>query len=365
MKLTFLEPLYAEPGPVACVYLDTSRDIDDPQRAIDLRWRHLRETLAAQGADTPTLSVLAAEVGADEEVSGRHGQAIFAGHGRLILEEELPEPPVRDTARLDALPDAMPLAIQHAPDIPYAAVSLHRVQPEGDGGAQELEVDFQAGRWPTSRVAPPRRVHRRGPVDDWPRDAARIATELEDLANRSDVEFVVMRGDSWARNTLFRRLPRHLCNRVVTVAGDGKEAVAPGRALLEDELGRLFEGQLSAWDQTRMETFLAQRAQHGNAVEGMTAVVSALQRGQASALLVNTPAQFSRPLWAGPEPTQIALSPRELQSFGIPSPEEEPAGAALIRALVRTGAELVAVPRQRVPLEDGVGVLLRYFDRGT
>ncbi|WP_164492729.1 hypothetical protein [Streptomyces lydicus] len=42
--------------------------------------------------------------------------------------------------------------------------------------------------------------------------------------------------------------------------------------------------------------------------------------------------------------------------------EERPAGAALIRALVRTGAELVVVPRVGLPLEEGVGALLRYVD---
>ncbi|MDW6057420.1 hypothetical protein SAZ11_04250 [Streptomyces sp. FXJ1.4098] len=37
---------------------------------------------------------------------------------------------------------------------------------------------------------------------------------------------------------------------------------------------------------------------------------------------------------------------------------------ALIRALVRTGAKLVVVEQEKRPLEDEVGVLLRYTDPG-
>ncbi|MGW2635258.1 hypothetical protein ACWC2K_39070, partial [Streptomyces chattanoogensis] len=58
MRLDFLEPLYKEAGPYASVYLDTSRDsaIEDPDAAIALRWRHLRDDLIAEGADPDSLA---------------------------------------------------------------------------------------------------------------------------------------------------------------------------------------------------------------------------------------------------------------------------------------------------------------------
>ncbi|KUO19310.1 hypothetical protein AQJ91_20310 [Streptomyces dysideae] len=104
-----------------------------------------------------------------------------------------------------------------------------------------------------------------------------------------------------------------------------------------------------------MEAFRARRARHAGAVEGLTAVVAALQRAQASALLLNTPVELSVRPWAGSEPTQIALSATDLESFGVLGFQEDPPGAALNRALVRTGAELVVVAREELPLEDGVG----------
>ncbi|MDW4909236.1 hypothetical protein RB628_28825 [Streptomyces sp. ADMS] len=127
VELTFLDPVYARPGPYACAYLDTSRDIPDPEAAISLRRRHLREDLAGQGADDATVAAVADVAGSDREIAGRHGQAIFASQGHLALVEEVPDPPAHDAARFSALPDVMPLAVQHAPDIPYAAATVHRV----------------------------------------------------------------------------------------------------------------------------------------------------------------------------------------------------------------------------------------------
>lgn len=359
MKLTFLGPLYARPGPYACAYLDTSRDIDDPERAIGLRRRHLREDLTAQGADAASVAVLADAAGTDRDVPGRHGQAIFASHGHLALVAELPEPPTRDTAQFASLPDALPLAMQHAPDIPYVAVALRRVD-DGETGPvhEQVEVAFEAGSWPVSRVAPGARHRRRSPAGDWPRSAERIADELETLAHRSGAEAIVLCGDTQARGVLAHRLPERLSDRVVTRAGDG-QAAGEGRALLEEELSDHFRGRTSARDRAWTERFQAQRARHRDASEGIAAVVAALQRHQARAVLVNPPAEFRMSLWAGPEPTQIALSAADLQSFGVLSFQRRPVGAALIRALVRTGAELVVVPPEEIPLEDGAGVVLR------
>ncbi|MGR3939542.1 hypothetical protein [Streptomyces sp. BRA346] len=93
--------------------------------------------------------------------------------------------------------------------------------------------------------------------------------------------------------------------------------------------------------------------------------MTALQRAQASALLLNPPVDLPVRLWIGSEPTQIALSAADLESFGVLGFPEEPPGAALIRALACTGAELVVVPWDELPLEDRVGALLRYTDPGA
>jgi hypothetical protein len=303
VELTFLDSVYARPGPYACVYLDTSRDVRDLDAAIRLRRRHLREDLTRVGADNATVDAVADVAGTDREVSGQHGQAIFASQGRLALVEELPDPPAHDAARFGVLPDVMPLAVQHAPDIPYAAVTVHRAAHPEPGAPEELEVDFQAGRWPSSTVAPETRHHRSGPASTWPHGAAEIADELAELVHRRGAEVIVLGGEAWARNVLVSRLPEPLRERVVIAEGDGHVA-GEGRALLEQELSEVFRGRMSGRDQAQVETFRARRRRHAGAVEGVASVVAALQRAQVSALLLNTPVDFcpASTWWTPPTP---------------------------------------------------------------
>ncbi|MFD8427775.1 baeRF2 domain-containing protein [Streptomyces coelicoflavus] len=374
MKLSFLDPLFAGFGPWASVYLDTSRDIDDADKAIDLRWRHQRDELIAQGADTATVSALATVVGAGRSLSGSHGQALFAAHGRLALAEELPEPPARDMARFDELPHGLPLAVQRAPDIPYLAIALthsnRNPSVEGDdggGGGDSILAVWEAGRWPTSKVGPVQRLSRQVPIEEWQRTAPEIAQETADLAGHYQAEAIVIcreADETWVTGVLVNRLPDRLRNRVSVVEGDcaAPSEASAGPALLEERVGHVLEGCLSAADELQVEAFLAQRARHREKSEGITAVVTALQQGQARAILLDRRAKLSGRLWVSAEPPQIALSASELEAFGAMSPSEKPTDTALLYAAFRTGTELIVLPQGRIPLTGGVGVLLRYQD---
>ncbi|GAA1691399.1 hypothetical protein [Streptomyces yatensis] len=367
MKLSFLDPLYARPGPWAAVYLDTSRDIEDPEKAIELRWRHLRDALSGQGVDSATLSALHTAVGSDREVSGRHGKALFAAHGRLGLAEELPEPPAADSARFTSIPDVLPLVLQHAPDIPYVAVALSRAFAETDL-EEDVVVHYQAGRWPMSRVAPEPRYNHIGAARDWPANAFAVAHELENLRRWTDAETIVLRcaaEDVWLRGVLVNHLPESTQQRVVTVPDSGRPVAGPGRALLEAELNDTLRATVNEHDRTLTHRYMAQRARHPDTSEGLSAALTALQRGQAHCLLLTRPVNLPESLWAGPEPTHVTLTEPDLHTFGVHTGRQEPAGAVVVRALVGTGAELITVPREELSLEDGVGVLLRYHDPYT
>lgn len=375
MNLSFLQPLAEEPGPWASAYLDTSRDIDDPDHAVGLRWRHQRDALRAQGADPATVAALEAAVGTDCDLPGPHGQALFATHGRLALTGELPEPPARDTARYGGLPDAMPLALQHAPDIPYLAVALTRtVRPRGtgeengQGPVDHVLIAYEAGRWPTSRTTPGRRTTHLVPLEEWQHAARRHAAELAEAADRNGVGTVVLRrdtGDAWLSGVLVNRLPIDLQNSLTVVEDDPGTGISggDGRALVEEHVADVLRGRLSKADRRHLDVFHAQRARHPTRSEGAGAVVSALQRGQARAVLVRLPTALPERLWTATEPDQIAMSAAELEAFGASGPQEEPADTALLHAALRTGAELVVLPPDDdTPLADGVGVVLRYRD---
>lgn len=363
MKLQFLNRLYETPGPVASVYLDTSRDLEDPDGAIDLRRRDLREHLLAHGAEQPDVDVLDEAVGSDREVAGPHGQAVFAAHGRLLVAECLPEPPAHDSARYGVVPDALPLALQHAPDIPYAALAVHREHTVDTGNAEDaLEVERESGRWPMSRVAPDRAPARRIPVDGWPKEAEQLLTELADSVRTAGTELIVLAGDPWAANALVRAAPRKLQDRFVRLKGGPPRRPEQGRALLEADLRPLLSGRLSDHDRQQLEAFHAQHARPRDAGEGLAATVTALQRGQAEAVLINRPLPPTGRLWAGSEPVQIGLTGIELNAFGVGYYWEEDPGAALLRAAWGTQAELIVVDREEATFQDGLAVLLRYSD---
>ncbi|WP_327364206.1 MULTISPECIES: baeRF2 domain-containing protein [unclassified Streptomyces] len=363
MRLSFLEPLYTESGPFASVYLDTSRDVEQPDRAVALRWRRLREDLTRQGADRALLGVLEEAVGTDAEVPGMHGQAIFAANGSLVMDGELPRPPAHDSARYSTLPDAMPLVTQHLPEIPYLAVVVHY------GGLPTAEthglvrVEAESGTWPASTVTPGERLHHEVAVATWHDSAVRLGHRLDAWARRTHADAVVVAGDEWAGNVLVRRLPHALRGKVVRVGGS--TPTDTGRALLEPQLGSVFRGRMAEHDRDLVNIFIGRRALGGPVTEGLEPTVAALQRGQVSALLLNRPPAASLRLWTGPRPTQLALAEEELVSFGVRATREEPADEALVRALVGTAAELVVVPEDELGLDEGVGALLRYADPGT
>ncbi|WP_438489772.1 baeRF2 domain-containing protein [Streptomyces sp. S186] len=363
MRLTFLEPLYGQPGPFASVYVDTSQNDaqTDPDAVLALRWRRLRDTLVAEGADEDSISAVAASLGHDADVPGTHGQALFTAHGALALQGELPDPPARDTAHFGALPDTMPLIAQHAPEIPYLAGYVHYAGRHSLDAGGTVHVEAEAGRWPLTKVTPGERLDERVPVAEWPHAAERLGRWLAGRADRMGAEVLVLAGDTWARGILARRLPARLRGRVTAVDAGG--APRPGRALLEAAVERLFRGRPAAHDEALVGAFLAQRARRGAAAEGLAETVAALQRGQVGALLLTDRRRSAPPpLWVGPEPAHLALTEGELRSYGVGGVRPERADAALARALVGTGAELVLVSGRRLRLRDGVGALLRYAD---
>ncbi|GGU70990.1 hypothetical protein GCM10010211_40890 [Streptomyces albospinus] len=361
MELAFLNAVYANGGPYVCAYLDTSRDTEDPDRGIALRRRQVCEALVEQGADAATVAAVAGVAGRDQEIAGRHGQAIVAARGRVVLTEELPEPPVRDEAAFTAVPDLMPLVVQYAPGIRYVAATVHSLTLPHAEPADELEVACQAGVWPSSAVAPGDCRRMRGPTVSWLNGAGQEAADgIAGLARSTGAEAIVLGGITWARNVLADNLSARWRRRTVTCDGDGYPA-PQGRALMEEELSAAFEGQMCGADRARVGLFRARRTSRHGAVEGLSDVVAALQRSQAGTLLLNVPLGFPAELRVGAGATRIGGPPAaDLGPYGALGFGEGPAGAAVIRAAVRTGAGLIVVPQDQLPLTDGLGALLRY-----
>ncbi len=112
MRLNLLRPLYERPGPWASVYLDTSREAGDTANAVEPRWHAVREELALAGCDPLTVHALEDAVLDQPQRPGRHGVALFATAGEVVMQRALNIPPIKDICAYEPLPHVMPMIAQ-------------------------------------------------------------------------------------------------------------------------------------------------------------------------------------------------------------------------------------------------------------
>ncbi|MFC4109262.1 Vms1/Ankzf1 family peptidyl-tRNA hydrolase [Micromonospora zhanjiangensis] len=368
MQLSDLRPLYARPGPWASVYLDASRDTEDAAAAVDLRWRALREELEHQRTEPDTVAALDDVVRRHEPGVGDYGLAAFATGGRVVHTEYLSAPPRRDLAAHGPIPHAMPLVAQRGEQIPWVRVLASRTGADLDsvcvgevprkaqveGGSRYPITRVRAGGWAQARF-------QREAMTSWKRNADDSAAATADLADRVGAEVVVVAGDPQARSMLAAQLPERWQDRVVQIDA-GSRAWGAKTEALDDVTVQAIAEVANQHVETSLDRFGAQR----DVGAGLPAVVAALQRNQVDTMLiVDDPSSVER-LWIGPDPTEIATDPGQLTELAVTRPQHVRADAALVRALVGTGAEVTVLGRDEAPdLTDGVGAVLRYVDQGT
>lgn len=370
MDLTFLRPLFDRPGPWASVYLDASRDSENADRQVDLRWRALRERLVADGADPDTVEAVQRAVQEHPTQPGRYGLAVFATGGETVLVEPLPRPPAADEATFGPLPHAMPLVAQRGEEVPYVRVLADRTGADldalGVGGAARHREVTGGETFPLRKVNAGGWSHRRYQMaaeEAWRRNADDSTLAAVELAETVGAEVIVVGGDVRAAQIFADRLPRPWQGRLVRT-DQGSRAAGADESGLDDATLHAVAEVAERHVAEAVERFQAQRGDAA-ASGGLAAVVSALQRGQVdTVLLVDDPSSTDE-LWIGPEAGQVSVAAEELTAMGVREPVRVRADAALLRAVVGTDAALVLVPAGTVPLPHGIGAVLRYADAGT
>src|SRR5262245_1025861 len=99
MRAERFRGLLTAKGPLASVYFDDSHDTEDAEAQLELKWRGLREQLAAQGADKLAATIEPVVMGARPPV-GRSGRGVIAAGGDVLVNEHLIRPPVSSVARV-------------------------------------------------------------------------------------------------------------------------------------------------------------------------------------------------------------------------------------------------------------------------
>ncbi|WP_433063662.1 Vms1/Ankzf1 family peptidyl-tRNA hydrolase [Dactylosporangium sp. CS-033363] len=366
MNVSFLRPLYGRPGPWASVYLDGTRNNEDPAGTVERRWRAARTTLEKALCEPENLDALERALLGHTEEDGLYGLAAFATGGEVALLRVLPAPPRRDIAAYGPLPHAMPLLAQMGASIPYVRVLVDRTggDLEAVDAAQLVHAEHVEGaeQWPLHRVKPggwaqPR--YQRAAQVTWERNAGTVAAAVADAAERCGAEIVLVAGDPQARPMLIAQLPEHWRERVVETSG------TTGEAVLEDATVQAIADLAADRVRDVLDRYQSQRGRGAAAGDGLPAVVTALQREQVSTVVLVDDPTSNEELWIGPEPSQLSFDRAELQAMGVRDTRRVRADAALVRAIACSDADLVFATADEVPVEGGVGALLRYADAGT
>ena len=369
MKLDWLRPVLEREGPFVTACLDASRDDPAGAHEVELRWQAHAERLAQLGAPQEALRAAGEAAVRPTGRSGKLGRLVVACQQGLALDVVLPEPPVREEAIFAPIPDLLP-AVRSAGGAVFAVVDLDRkgadveivgvlgepVESEQVEGDHDVLHKIPGGGWSQRRYQA--RVE-----DSWDHNAQTVAKALNALARQHRPAVVVVRGDDKAAAALAEHISQPLRETVVRVHGGGRGAGA------ENSTGRGEVAQVLAAHAERARAAMVDRFKEAEgrqdvAVQGLSAVLDTLRRGQVEELLLHDDPTSPLKLWVGRSPGAVAERRSELEAMGEQHPEQVRAGAALVWAVLSTDAGITLVD-DGAPVAEGVAALLRWSDRST
>lgn len=374
MDLGFLRPLYDNDAPVASVHLDTSRDTTDADKKIELRWRHLRERLSAQGADEATLDVLEEAVGeGSSRAYGDHGQALFASGGRLLGEYTLGEPPARDRALWAPVPDALPVVVDRGRHLPYTLVALDRVKAKvfayaGDPdprpvserdftGADLHNIDTMGRGGPGSLGGyNGDYVRKQYHLETWRENTARLAELVREAVAEVDARIIIVGGDDEAISYLRDNIHERRLSIPIEVVPGGRGG-PDAEQRLHQAAAQALRAFVADSQKGALEEFEQKLAQD-QAVRGTESTLPMLSEARVRTLLLGAERDGEPELWGSSSaPILVAAKPE-----GLDDPDtafRAPASALMLRSAVMADAGFSEVLDDGEPAA-GSGAILRF-----
>ncbi|GLU47282.1 Vms1/Ankzf1 family peptidyl-tRNA hydrolase [Nocardiopsis ansamitocini] len=368
MQLGFLRSLYAVPGPVASVFLDTTRTSENSDKEIELRWRGLREHLAEQGADDDTLSALDRVVGGASGVPGPQGEALFAAEGQVLATYTLTSPPPSDRASWLPIPDPSDLVADRALQLPYVVVAADREGADVDAYTLDRhdpvsERSFSGSTLHIQKIRQGGWAHKqyqRRAENLWDTNAEEVAKDVMAAVDEVKAELVFVGGDERAVGKLRNHLSTPVRGIVVDLPGGGRSDHA-ALARLREAVDEALSTAVAQGSAQEAENF-ADALGTGDAVQGRAETAEALRRGQVQTLLLGTGRDMGGTLWTSPtDPMEVSATREQLTDAGTAL--EVPADTALIRAAALSDAEFLPLASPRGATE-GTGALLRFSVTG-
>ncbi|WP_233575947.1 baeRF2 domain-containing protein [Saccharopolyspora rhizosphaerae] len=357
-----LQHVYQRPGPFVTAYLDTSGDAEDAAKAIELRWRAVREGLQEQGADDADLTAIEEHVREHRAQTGQRGQVLVAEGGEVVLQDELPAPPTdlpaEEQAYVGPLPHLMPYLRRCMTKVPFLIADVEHTGADltlvrGPGETDEIRVDGEQHPVHKTRSGDEENHQRfhMAVEERWKRNAEATAGEITERARKIGAQAVVLTGEDQQRSLVHALL------------GDAQDLVVEpqSRQVSREELRQEITRAVHAAQISEVvEEFRREAGRGGRAVEGWQDTVEALRRGQVRTLLWTTDDDHAGDLHIGAGPMELAADERSIKETGGEIIGDVPASAAVVRALAGADAGLVITDPDAVDLTGGIGAVLRY-----
>ncbi|MFL6152560.1 MAG: Vms1/Ankzf1 family peptidyl-tRNA hydrolase [Ornithinibacter sp.] len=372
MHLPDLTALTSAEPPFTSVALDVTHTDPATTDDVERRWRRQADSLLEQGAPAELVDLLGETLTEPTGLSGERTRVVVATD-RVLLDQVLPGRPVRDEACVGRIPLLMPLLRAWARFVPHAVVRLDRAGADIDvlstpdapprhlerDGGHDVMHQFGGGGWSQRRFQS--RVE-----DSWQHNAGAVADALARVQHDLHPQLVLVGGDDKAWGQLRGQVSEPVAGRLVRLTTGGRADGVSTQA--EEEAVR---HELEQWRVDRreelFETYREERTKARRVAEGLSAVVTALQRGQVETLVLRDDPTSTAQLWVGRSPLALGEAADDVaESAGRAEPLLVRADLALPWALVGSGAGLVLVEDDDdVELVDGVGALLRWSDEST
>ena len=372
MDVSFLERVYAAPGPYATVCADVTHTSENAAAELELRARAVCERLAEQGAPETVVEAVRTRLlegnagGAAGTLKGR--AVVVASDGAVVLDEALVAAPAQETAEWSPQPVLLPALPRLAGRIPHVVAVVDRVGADisvaGLPGAVDEERTVEGDTFHMRKVKVGGWAHNtymHTAENQWIENADKVAEELASIARRLRPRFILVAGDVRARQILTDRADAEWSDLVVSMDAGGRAAGADRSPVDQREAELVAEHE--AREIAEVVEQVEAAAAHGLSVRGREAVVEALRKGQVETLVL-ADAQDDEKLLVGGSPLELGVDQHDMDALGIQG-EVVPADRALVAAAVAGASGVVVVPRAALPDGVPVAAVLRYPDAST
>jgi hypothetical protein len=345
-----LRDVLAAGGPFASVHFDASHDTEDAAKELELRWRAVRERLAALDTPRETVRALEEAVAERRPAVGRVGRFLVAAGDRVLVDEYLTAPPAEPEVRLSRVPYLIPLVEAGQPAVPYVMV---RVDKKGArmwavGGEQAAQREVHGRAHPVHKVRSGGWSHRRmqsRTEEIVKHNVDEVAGELTRLVGETSARLVVLTGEVEARALLCRELPAAIARMAVETDH-------------EQDAERLAAQVWHAEQGADLDRFRSELGRDNRAVQGIPDTTAALREGNVELLVINTGALRGHQVWVASQPNLVAADRAALHELGVSDRARIPADEALPAAALAVAAD-VRTTDEDLPAE-GAGALLRH-----